>query len=425
MEGNAITDFFYNDMTFMKVLFGMSQIKQYQIKKVLEGIYETCKNKKGARSFLISPESFTYIFNGRNEGDCISKLKTCLLMLEKDFYDKYNFKVLISRPQSVFTKAFICILREKEDLVLSSEYGKYIKFISKGRYQERQPDGTELSDTGDIYTLDLKGVWEEFYPNLSFPQFKYWYFNANLKRKDKVKIMPSIRENIAPRQKVTIEAKGEYMLSELRERILQDFEYIANTLYSEFRKQFFTAEDFAKAIYEKYGVAKAKIIANSLFDLVDPSGSCIKHRGGEPTGKTFYLLSNGNFKELMRKPIIKSTIMHNITEVQDSTSYAGFISLMSDKSSNTALNLLSIFDYATYEIAGGKEPEIFIRLNDPNKIRNIVLGNTPYSNNYVTKAKQKHDRDVAVLLRFFNTLEEDEERWDFIEDYFLGHDVLN
>ena len=67
IQGTAITDFMYNDMTFMKVLFGMSQIKQYQIKKVLEGIYGTYKNKKGARNFLISPESFTYIFSGKDD----------------------------------------------------------------------------------------------------------------------------------------------------------------------------------------------------------------------------------------------------------------------------------------------------------------------------------------------------------------------
>ena len=96
MTGVAITDFFYNDMAYMNKLFGMSQIRQYQIKKVLEGIYDVYKSKKGARSFLISPQSFTYIFNGKgvkDEGQCINKLKTCLLMLEKDFYDKYNFKV--------------------------------------------------------------------------------------------------------------------------------------------------------------------------------------------------------------------------------------------------------------------------------------------------------------------------------------------
>jgi ATP-dependent DNA helicase RecQ len=40
-------------------------------------------------------------------------------MLEKDFYDKYNFKVIISRPQSVFTKAFVCVDRKYENKVLS------------------------------------------------------------------------------------------------------------------------------------------------------------------------------------------------------------------------------------------------------------------------------------------------------------------
>ena len=58
---------------------------------VLSGIYNTFKNKKENRSFLISPESFTYIFTGKNAHDNedkqINKLKTCLLMLEKDLYD--------------------------------------------------------------------------------------------------------------------------------------------------------------------------------------------------------------------------------------------------------------------------------------------------------------------------------------------------
>ncbi|MCI7345619.1 MAG: DEAD/DEAH box helicase [Eubacterium sp.] len=424
MEGHAITDFLNNDMTFMKILFGMSQIKQYQVKRVLEGIYETYKSKNGMRSFLISPESFTYIFNGKDEKDCINKLKTCLLMLEKDFYDKYNFKVLISRPQSVFTKAFICISKDAEKQVLGSKYGKYMNMVSKGRLLEKQHNGLKLSDIGDIYSLDLKGIWEEFYPNISFPQFKYWYFNTNSLSKDKVEIMPSIRSNIAPRQKVSIEAKGELLLSELREKILQDFEFIADKLYSEFKRQYFTIEDFAKVVRERYGISRARIIANSLFDLVDPKGQCIKRRSNDLSGRTYYLLSNGNFKEFMRRPIIKSNVMYNIVKTRDVASYTGFISLMSDDNSNISLKLLSIFDYITYEVAGGEEPEIFIRLNDPNKIRSIVFGNTVYSNSYIAKAKQKHNRDVSVLLRFFNELSKDDERWNYIEDYFLGYDVL-
>lgn len=426
VTGTAVTDFYYNDLSFMNTLFGMSQIRQYQIKKVLEGIYETYKSKKGARSFLISPESFTYIFNGKgvkDEDKCINQLKTCLLMLEKDFYDKYNFKVIISRPQSVFTKAFVVIQREHEAEVLNSEYGKCFKFISKGRYNERQANGDLLSDLGDVYSLDLKRVWEEFHGNISFPQFKYWYFNASSTSKDKVDIMSSIRPYFAPRQKVNIEARGDLLLSELRDQILSDFEYIADTLYAQFRKSYFTTEDFAKLIREKYGMAKARIIANSLFDLVDPNGQCVKHRANDATSKTYYSLANGNFKEYMRRPIIRSKVVGNITKSNETT-YSSYMSFSNDENSNIALKLLSIFDYITYEVVGGEEPEIFIRLNDPNKVKNIVLGNTFYSNNYVSRARQKHDRDVDVLLRFFKVLDSDKDRWDYIEDYFLGYDVL-
>ena len=92
------------------------------------------------------------------------------------------------------------------------------------------------------------------------------------------------------------------------------------------------------------------------------------------------------------------------------SSYSSYMSIANDEWSNIALKLLSIFDYISYEILGGEEPEIFIRLNDPQKVKNIVLGNTFYSNNYVNRAKQKHDRDVSVLLKFFNGLNTDKER---------------
>ena len=428
MTGLAVTDNFYNDLTFMKVLFGMSQIRQYQIKEVLQGIYDTYRSKKGARSFLISPESFTYIFNGKgakDEGACINKLKTCLLMLEKDFYDKYNFKVIISRPQSVFTKAFVCVNHGAEKQVLTSKYGKCLKFIEKGRDKEKQADGTSISDVGDIYSIDLKKIWEDYHPNISFPQFKYWYFNASSQAKDKVEIMPEIRSNIFPRQRVNIEARGEMLLSDLRPAILNDFEYIGDLLYATFRKNFFTTEDVAKHLREKYGMGKARIIANSLFELVDPYETCVKRRNNDATGKTGYSLAHGNFKEYMRRPIIKSKVISNINMIGDATTYSGYLSLATDENSTIALKLLSIFDYITYEVIGGEEPEIFIRLNDPNKIKSIVMGDTYYANNYVTKAKQKHDRDVEVLLHFFNGLKTDDDRWDYIENYFLGYDVLN
>jgi len=424
ITGYAITDFYEKDLRYMRTLFGMSRIRQYQIKKVLEGIYNTYKSKKEARNFLISPESFTYIFNGKNEGQCINQLKICLLMIEKDFYDTYNFKVLISRPQSVFTKAYICIDRDFDGVVRKSEYGKYIRFVAKGTVNEKRRDGVTVSDTGDIYSLDLKGVWENFYPNISFPQFKYWYYNPSSPSKDRIDIMPEIRQYIAPRQKVSIEAKGDLLLSEIREHILEDFEFIADNLYAEYKGKFFGADDFIKLIQDKYGITKARMIANTLFDLIDPQGKCVKRREDKKTGRNVFTLSNGNFKEMMRKKILNSSLVYNLSASQNTGSYSGYITMKSGDNTNIALKLLSIFDYVTYEVVGGEEPEIFIRLNDPNKVKSIVYNNTFYSNKYVTKATQKHDRDVSILRRFFCDLNTDEERWDYIENYFLGYDVL-
>ena len=42
------------------------------------------------------------------------------------------------------------------------------------------------------------------------------------------------------------------------------------------------------------------------------------------------------------------------------------------------------------------------------------------------KAKDKHERDVQNFLKkFILELKSKEERWNFIEDYFLGKDVLS
>lgn len=434
MNGIAYIDYYPNDMIFMQQLFGMSQIKQWQIKKVLSGIYDIYKSKN-RRNFLISPQAFTYIFQGKSSDDNknINKLKTCLMMLEKDINDKNSFNVIITRPQSVFTKAFVVIIDKYKQRVFMSKYAKYFKYEAKGRFnihEQIQGVDTKIADAGDIYTLDLKGIWEDFYQNLSFPQFKYWYFNTQSQSPDKVEIIPEIRQMVCPRQKIVIQAHHEIMINEIQKYILQDMEKIKNDLYENFGKEYFTLDEFANLIspYENMGKTKANLIVNSLFDIVDPSRKCVKHRRDESKGVNEYCLQNGTFGEIMRKAITKADIVQRMSSCNEGT-YSSYISMNTSSSgagdSNTiALKLLSIFDYITYEIAGGEEPEIFVRLNDPVKIEKIVTGGIKYTNNYVTKAKQKHERDVEILKNFFLNLHTKDERWDYIEKYFLGENVL-
>ena len=429
LTGTAITDYYYNDISFMQRLFGMSQIRQYQVQRVLAGIYDVYLAKQESRNFLISPEAFAYIFIGKNSDgrleSCINQLKTCLLMLEKDLYDKFAFKVLISRPQSVFTKAYVVIQEDNKDRVLNSQYGHCFQFVEKGRNKVDCPDGSKVTDDGDIYLIDLKTIWEDHYQNISFPQFKYWYFNRSSTSPDKVEIMPSINKYIYSRQKVTVEVKNDLLLCDLREKILNDFDYIVTALSENFKRTYFRLEDVAKLISKRFGsLTQARVIVNSLFDLIDPTGRCIKKRSNsEDIAGTAYMVSNGTLKELMKKPIIKSELCQRFN-MSHNNEYSQYMPVVTDSTDLTALKLFSIFNYISYEVQGGENPEIFIRLNDPAKVRRIVMGEIKYSNSYVTKAKHKHERDVKVLRRFFTELNTDEERWNYIERYFLGEDVL-
>ena len=72
--------------------------------------------------------------------------------------------------------------------------------------------------------------------------------------------MPEIRDYFSPRQKVNIETRKELLLNELRDNILADFEYIGDTLYSEFGKSYFTIDEFASRLGISKQAAYKKLV---------------------------------------------------------------------------------------------------------------------------------------------------------------------
>lgn len=250
-KGKAIVDYFNFDLKYMNNLFGMSQIKQYQVKKCLAIIYDTYKNKR-SYSFLINPKIFQGVFDNANDLDDLErKLKIVLLMLEKDLYEKYKNRILVSRPSSMFTKAYISIDRNHEVEVLSGQYGKYLKKVSNGRIGEieRQPNNmrggdTIVSDFGDIYQIDLKGIWEDEYSaNMSFAAFKFNFYNKGKG------VLSGVQDYIASRVKLKIKSKTG-ILSNLYGTAEEEIDFLTNTLNT-FGRNYFTKEEFKKMIKKK------------------------------------------------------------------------------------------------------------------------------------------------------------------------------
>lgn len=430
MTGYAIIDYFRKDLKFSRQLRSLSQIRAYQLMQVLSDLYEVYRSKGEKRNFLISPESFTYIFGGKNDNEdqSINKLKIALMMLEKDLYDKNSYKILITNPRSVFTVAYVVIDRKIEKNLLCSQYGKFFKKIANGRFEDKCFQNGHISDCGDIYEVDLKGIWERYYPNISFPQFKYFFLQKFMDCKNgekfgEYKVLPQYLDGIYQRQMVDIINKKGESLKDVLEDLSRDFEYLSQVLSQNFKDQYFTKKQFAAAISSRFGRAGSELIISSLFSILEPDGFIrhIKSRSAAKTSETEYLLSGSKLMQLFAS-LLSNSQLRFLLQRTTANRVKSFIRLNGEKDGQL-LKLLSLFGYVTYNVSGGTQPEIFVRFNSPEKIRAIVTGEISYSNQYLTKQRERGERDRKLLRHFFETDYSNEERWNLIERYFLGEDI--
>ena len=85
-------------------------------------------------------------------------------------------------------------------------------------------------------------------------------------------------------------------------------------------------------------------------------------------------------------------------------------------------SLLELFDLATYDLVGGRNPQIFVRINDPLKLKRIADSSVAYRNRILSDIEERHKRAAEIMNRFMMSKLDDNERWKIIENYFLGND---
>ena len=421
--GYAVVDYIDKDCNFSKALFGMSSIRTYQILGVLRIIYNTYRIKN-KRNIMISAKKFESVFpNQNNESSLEAKLKIALLMLEKDFYDKYHYKVVIARPRSVFSTGYVCVVDNMLNMLKRSKFYKYFKFIAEKRVDFEVEPGYLVSDEGDIYALNLKEMWEENFSKMSFPAFKREFYD------NQVKIFGNkLAGAVKPRQKITVNLVQLKEFSLLPQLINHEIEFICEQLNLLKNKGgYFSIKEFENLLQTRYGkTIKSKLLAENLFSLIDPKRKSIKSRKNNQE-EYEYIIANGGYADFFKTKVLKNDLFKRIIRCNDSKYLAYINTHMNSKENKynfNMLNILVLFEFVTFDTIGGDSPEIFIRLNDPIKISNILNNQMYYKNNYVENAIKRHDYSIKVMDHFFRELHNDSERWDFIEKYFLGEQVI-
>ena len=82
---------------------------------------------------------------------------------------------------------------------------------------------------------------------------------------------------------------------------------------------------------------------------------------------------------------------------------------------------MELLGLATYEIRGWEKTEVFIRINDPEKLERLAASGK-YANGVLQSIQEHHRNNERLLTAFFAADMNDDERWELIEQYFLGNE---
>lgn len=432
-KGYAVTDFLPTDMHYARTLWGLSGVRHYQIQEMIKKLYELYSDKK-RRNLLISPDTFNYLFDNSS---IEMKVKSGLMLLSTDLLDKYHFKVIAVRAKSLFSKQYITV-PATIDAEFLKKYQKYCTVMAdvKPRLENNRPGYESISyKVGNVYEINLAALWEMEFSDMTFPKFKFDFFNG--------KLFSLGDENIVPNARLTINySKGYDEIKDGFKTLADVIQKTFNAIKLKFGGREFKLKDFFDIFSKHYETKMRKeYIAMlldlfcydhiDLFEIPSENWKFIERRKSseELMGQMTYCIRTQKYAYIG----INLKKYFNLAKPNQTTNNSVYttyipISRQSNSEKGTYLQLLAsilqLFEMATYELNGGRNPEIFVRINDPQKLKRIASSDKKYNNRILTEIEGRHKRAVKLMNQFMMGEYTNEDRWKIIEEYFLGHDEV-
>ena len=428
-DGYALTDYLYNDMRYAKILWGLSGLRHYQIAAIMKKLYDMYITKK-SRNLIFSPDAFSYLFDA-NSIDM--KVKSGLMLLSADLLEKYHFRVINVRPKSLLAFHYIVVPCDVEREFLN-EYGEYCKIMTDDRPRITPAYGRNTTVTttnaGNIYEIDLGQIWENKFDTLTFAQFKYYFFTGNL--------FSFGAEKVLPRIKLTVNYdKGYDFASEKLLKLTAALQKTFNTVHRKYGGRQFTFNDFSETIQNFYGekIRREYLMllldvfcyeTTDIYEIPNEQWKFIERRKDVANGEyASYMYSIRTSKH----GFIEKNIMRYLKMAEPNADDAMFTSYLSIPKKNgkyseyqLVASLLEMFGWATYDLIGGRNPQIFVRINDPLKLKRFSESGQEYRNRILSTISERHNRAADLVDKFMHSDPNDDFRWSIIENYFLGFD---
>lgn len=410
MQGEACYLYNKQDFKYINSLHGISTIKKYQLIEVMKKIYELAierKNKSNnirrKNSMLLDVDNFTYIFSkGKNDEDNnINKVKTTLLLIEKDFENKYGFSPIKMRPVPMYSKGFF-----KVDEKTAHKLNTYFPDIMY-----------KVSEEYKIYQIDLKSIWEKTNKDISFPMFKYYIYTKNNE------LAFNLKYNIEPIWKIEVNIK---------ENVQNRFINIWTVIKECINKSIYDNEYIHPSYIVEQLMHKCKLSVSSAQFIIDVVLTSIEEYKKNQLRYNNTQLLNRNLQDGRQMYKFENAIIHYIKAVEGARieliesihKNNGVLFYESNNKEHkwliTVLGILEAFGILNFTILGGENKQIYIYLYQTLKIYNIINNAEKYNNRLLENIYERHKTSVEMLKNLFENNYTSDKRWELIEDYFLG-----
>lgn len=412
LRGEALYNYDKRDFKHINRLHGMSTIQPYQLINVIGKIDElyqlSLKNgkrkdfTKKRNAMLLDAENFSYIFKSpvSDEDNNINKVKTALLLIQKDFENKVGFSPIRVRPIPMFSIGFFEIAPEVQK-----------------RLNKRFPGAIEeIEGKKHICRVMLNQIWSKDYKTLSFPKFKYMLYSKedDLDFNSKYTILPALC--------VKIDFEDDY--SSLFKNV---WDSVKHFIYKKVQSSEHTAvSEIANELCEKCGMNKYK--AQSICEVIIASMDSYRKnfaRSSTPIaqertttdGKTKYQFNvavNSYFQwvESGMKKIEKETVEGQLYLINDNGNRT--------KEASVILGILESIGVLTFEMLGGANSQIYIYINQIQALKNILNAPYRYNNRLLDIVSERHLISVKMLTYIYEGDFSNNQLWNLLEDYFLG-----
>lgn len=397
ISGVAATDFNERDFYYMKRLHSAGAISQEQLGMILKKVWEIYLMKGCSDEMQMSLSDFEFAVRlprKKNkleyESDLEQVIKTALLWIEEDLSFRHGGSPVEINSQTLFADGYV---QEKTgDAAFRKKYKQYMVPV----------EGVE-----GVYKVAFESLWENCFSEMGYREFKRDLYNGNL--------FEGVRAAVVGKHDVLLKESAADICFKLASLLKSLKDLLTVSLYGNKGK---FEEDDLRSIFAAYDmdVPSAKRFITSLLESRVEEGrsvSYITSAKKKDEDKLMFTVTRG-FDLLLSR--YQKLCAQRITGKKGDR-LLFYVTPFSDL--NMLLNLLSMLNVVDFTVEGGV-PSVGVRVRDA-EILKKEAASEGYQNRVLENNEKIFQEQIELFRLFFgNTKLSDEQRWEFIEDYFTG-----